>query len=196
MFIERHLSAAWRLVWEEPLFMLIGGLIVQVINVLSFGICTGPALGGYMLCLIWKLRDNRPLRLDNLLVGFSRFGPLFPYAVVPLLTVLGFIFFLVPGVIFLTWWLYTLQLMADRELPLATAMAASRQQVRETGFWSHLLFIAVITMLPNFVINAAMMVFPFVKVLQIVVMPFQCACLASLYVESFGEPHFLPNRRH
>ena len=186
MNIEGHLAAGWRLLWEDPLFVIAGGLIVQVVNIASLGVCTGPVLGGYVLCLVLRLRDGTRLDFGELFCGFQRFGALFPYAVVPLLTVIGFVFFIVPGVVLLTWWIYVLPLMAERRLPLAEAMALSRERVRRGGFWRHLLFVAVITMLPNLILNSAMVFLPFVKILQVLVMPFQCACLASLYVEAFG----------
>ena len=187
MEIEKHIGAGWRLMASRPLFVLGGGLIVQAVNVASFGILSGPLVGGFLLCLIRHLRDNEQLSLSELFCGFKKFSALLPYAVIGLLVLAGFFFFVIPGFVFMAWWLYALPLMADRGLPMGRAMAASRDTVRRAGFWPHMSFVLIITIVPNMAIHLASLVLPFLEVLQVALLPFQCGCLASLYVEEFGQ---------
>jgi hypothetical protein len=117
---------------------------------------------------------------------------LFPFFFLSILIIIGFIFLVIPGIIMMTWWLYVLLLMADKELPLGAAMAASRRKVIEKGFFMHLVFAFMITIVPALLINAVAAVLPPLKLLQVLLIPFQSACLASLYLEQFGGETNLP----
>jgi hypothetical protein len=173
--------------------MLIGGgFLIAVLNILSVGILSGPLFGGYFLLIILMLRDRRKPEFNDLFVGFARLGQLFPFFFLSILIIIGFIFLVIPGIIMMTWWLYVLLLMADKELPLGAAMAASRRKVIEKGFFMHLVFAFMITIVPALLINAVAAVLPPLKLLQVLLIPFQSACLASLYLEQFGGETNLP----
>ena len=185
MDIEKHLKNAWLFIKEEPLYAILGGFLAILMNLASIGIMAGPIFGSYMLGTVLYLRQGRRPVLADLFVGFQRLGEVMPFLVVTLLLILGFILFLVPGLIMMTWWVYVLLLMADQRMPLAEAMAASRRKVKEKGFFMHLVFIFLISFLPSLVINMAASVLPPLKLLQVLAIPIQAACLASLYLEQF-----------
>ncbi len=185
MDIQKHLENSLNIVKSEPLVVIAGGLVVVVLNLVSFGFLSGPLLGGYLLMMIHMLRDGRKPDFNDLFVGFSRFGQLFPFLFLCLLIIIGFMFFVIPGIVMMTWWLYVLMLMVDKEMPLGQAMGLSRAKVTEQGFFMHLVFIFMITCVPTLLINFAAAIFPPLEILNIILMPFQCACLASLYLEQF-----------
>jgi hypothetical protein len=186
MDFQRHLNNCFRLLVEHPLLLLGGGLLVQLLTALSLGILAGPMAGGFMLMLIGYFRGGRRPVLNDLFSGLQRFPQLFPFFFLILLILFGYAFFLVPGVIFTTWWLYALPLMADRHLSLGGAMRASRRKVGERGFFMHLVFLFMITLLPALMISVAAVVLPPLEILQFLLFPLQCGLLASLYLEQFG----------
>lgn len=186
MDIQKHLENSFNVIKSEPLVVISGGLVVVLLNLVSFGILSGPIIGGYLLMIILMLRDNRKPDFNDLFAGFSRFGQLFPFVFLSILIVIGFLFFFIPGIVMMTWWIFVLMLMVDKEMPLTQAMLESRMKVTETGFFMNLVFVFMITFVPTLLINSVAVLLPPVKILQILLIPFQCACLASLYLEQFG----------
>jgi hypothetical protein len=187
MDFQKHLRNTCLLVKEHPLLLLLGGVLIQLLIVLSLGILAGPLAGGFLLLMIEYFRDGRPPVLDDLFSGMQRILPLFPFFFLGLLVILGFFFFIIPGIIFTTWWLYTLPLMADRQLGLGAAMRLSHRKVSERGFFMHLVFLFMITVVPSLIISMMSVIIPMLEILQIFLFPLQCALLASLYLEQFSE---------
>jgi hypothetical protein len=186
MDFQRHLENCFRLLREHPLLLLAGGLLVQVLTALTLGILAGPLVAGFMLMLIGYFRDGRRPELNDLFSGLQRFLQLFPFFFLILLIAFGYALFLIPGVIFTTWWLYTLPLMADRRLSLGHAMRTSRRKVSERGFFMHLVFLFMITIIPSLMINIVATVIHPLEILQLFLFPLQCALLISLYLEQFA----------
>lgn len=170
---------------DEPLVFLFCGLILQMLIPLSFGILAGPLMGAYMLMMVCFLRDNKRPSMNDLFSGLQRFGRLFPVFFLMLLIMAGFFLFVIPGIIFSTWWLYTLVLMADKDMPLGEAMRKSKAKVSEKGFFMHFVFLFMITMVPSLLLNMAAAVMPLLGLLQMFMLPLQCGCMASLYLEQF-----------
>lgn len=194
MDIQKHLENSIAIVKREPLVVIIGGFVVVVANVMSLGILSGPLMGGYLLMMVGMLREkSREPNFNDVFAGFTRFGQLLPFCLLSLLVVVGFIFFVLPGIVMMTWWMYVLLLMADREMLLGQAMTKSRAKVLEQGFFMHLVFAFMITIVPSLLINLSSAIFPLLKILQVLVIPFQCACLASLYVEQFDRKDVSPS---
>jgi hypothetical protein len=188
MDFQSHLQNTWRLIIEQPLLLLLGGMLIQLLIVLSLGILAGPLTGGFVLMMITNFRDGRRPEFNDLFSGLPRFLQLFPFFFLGLLVMAGFFFFIIPGVIFSTWWLYTLPLMADRQLSLGTAMRLSHRKVREKGFFLHLVFLFMITVVPSLLISAVAVIIPPLQILHFFLFPAQCALLTSLYLEQFGRP--------
>jgi hypothetical protein len=187
MDIQKQIKNSLNIIKAEPLLLIFGGLLVLLLNLLSVGLLTGPLLGGYLLMIILMLREGRKPHFNDLFSGFSRLGQLFPFLFLNLLIIIGFVFLIIPGIVMMIWWLYVLMLMADKEMSLGQAMAASRAKVLKEGFFMHLVFAFMITLVPILLINFAAVLLPPLKILEIVLMPLQCGCLASLYLEQFSE---------
>jgi membrane-anchored glycerophosphoryl diester phosphodiesterase (GDPDase) len=92
---------------------------------------------------------------------------------------------ILPGIVFATWWIYTLPLMVDRRMPLGEAMRASLHKVNEKGFFIHMIFLLMITLVPLLIINVLTAMIPLLVVLKILLPPIQTGCIAGLYLEQF-----------
>lgn len=187
MDIDTHLRNAFRFVKEEPLYAILGSLIIVVMNVATLGVLSGPIIGGYFIGVLKFVRNDQKPLFNDLFAGFQRLGYLFSFILVTVLTILGFFLLFIPGLVLMTWWIYVLLLMIDTNMPLSQAMTESRKKVQEKGFFMHFVFIAILAILPTLIINSLALFLPPLKLLQLVVMPLQSACVASLYVEQFSQ---------
>ncbi|MBU0484066.1 MAG: hypothetical protein KKB30_06085 [Proteobacteria bacterium] len=185
MNIQAHLENAYQMIKKEPVIFIFGGLLVQIMIAASFGLLSGPMLGGYILMFVYYLRDRKEPTFNDLFAGLQRFGELFAYFFVGVLIFIGFFLLIIPGVILAVWWVYSLFLMADRKMPVGRALGESRDKVTAGGFIMHLVFIFMVGVAPAIIINMAAAIIPFLALLHVLVMPFQCGCLASLYLEQF-----------
>jgi len=187
MKLQIYLEDTYRLIKEEPIILILGGLVVQLATILTMGILAGPFLGGYLLLIIYYLRENRKPKFNDIFSGLKQFANLLAYFLVLLTIFIGFMLLILPGLVFATWWLYVLPLMADKKISFSEAMKLSMNKVNETGFLMHLIFLLLITVLPIMLLNFISTMLPFLFVLKILLPPFQAGCLASLYVDQFKE---------
>jgi hypothetical protein len=186
MNFQAYLENTYRIIKEEPIILILGGLLVQLLTVFSLGILAGPLMGGYYLLIICYLRDNQKPSFNDLFSGLQEFGKLFPFFLVMLLILAGFILLILPGLLFATWWLYVLPLMVDKRMDFREAMRVSRNRVNETGFLMHFVFLLLITVIPMMLLNFLSAMLPFLVVFKILLPPFQAGCLANLYIDQFG----------
>ena len=187
MNFQAYLVNTFRAMKEEPVILILGGLLVHLLTMVSMGLLAGPLIGGYFLLFILYLRDNRKPTLNGIFAGLQQFANLFPYFLVLLLILLGFMLLILPGLLFATWWLYVLPLMADRKIPFNEAMRLSMNKVNEAGFLMHFVFLLLISVIPFLLIDMVSTVIPFLLVLKFLLPPFQAGCLASLYIDQFDE---------
>lgn len=185
MNLQAHLKNMLEMMQEEFVVLFIGGCLVQLLISLSLGILTGPLMGGYLLAMIHWLETGKRCEFNDIFVGMKRFGELFSVFFMMLLILVGYFLVIAPGILMTVWWLYVLPLMAHRGLTLGAAMKASKNKVSEKGFFMHLVFLLIISMVPVFIIYVASVILPPLAVLQYFLFPLQCACLASLYLEQF-----------
>jgi predicted Ser/Thr protein kinase len=148
--IGHCLQRAIALVTGEP-WPIIGvcalvTLLVQVAYSSFIGLIVGgPLLAGLWLYFLKKARGERA----TLEMAFSGFGPQFvplflTGLVAGLLTILGFICLLLPGIYLSVIWMFPLKLIIDRKLDFWPAMELSRQVVGK-HFWKCLgLWLAII----------------------------------------------------
>jgi len=170
---------------RQPLIFILGGFLAQLVTVLSMGLLAGPVLGAYQLMMIHYLRINKEPEFNDLFSGFQRLAALFPFFFLTLIIFIGFMFLIIPGLLFAAWWLYTLPLMVDKSMGFREAMRASSNKVKEKGFFMHFVFIIMITIIPFVILNFATSIFPPLQILQILIPPLQTGCLAGLYLEQF-----------
>ena len=187
MNFQAYLEDTYRIIKEEPVILILGGLLVQLLTVFSLGILAGPLIGGYTLLVILYLRENRKPTFNDIFSGLQQFANLFPYFLVLLLIFFGFMLLILPGLLFATWWLYVLPLMVDKKMSFTDAMRLSMNKVNEKGFLMHLVFLLLVSVIPIMLINFISAIIPFLFVLKILLPPFQVGCLASLYIDQFKQ---------
>lgn len=188
MNFQAYLEDAYRIIKEEPVILILGGFTVQLLTILSMTILAGPLMGGYFLLIIYYLRDKRNPSFNDIFSGLQHFGRLLPFFLVLVLILVGFMILILPGFLFATWWIYVLPLMVDRKISYSEAMRLSMNKVNETGFFMHFVFLLLITVIPMMLLNFLSTVLPILFVLKILLPPLQAGCLASLYIDQFGEP--------
>ena len=189
MNFQAYLEDAWRIIKQEPLVLIGGGFLYQLLFFLTQGfiiIIAGPLLGGYLLLIILYLREKRRPTFNDLFIGFKQFGNLFPYFLVLLIIFIGFALLILPGLVFATWWMYVLPLMVDRKMSFSDAMRMSMNKVNETGFFMHLVFLLLVTLIPFLLLIILTATMPVLTILSVLLPPIQFGCLASLYVDQFG----------
>ena len=187
MNFQAYLEDTFRIIKAEPIILILGGLVVQLLTILTMGILAGPILGGYFLLIIYYLRENRKPAFNDIFSGLQQFANLLPYFFVLLTIFIGFMLLIIPGFVLATWWIYVLPLMVDRKISFSEAMKISTKKVNETGFFMHLVFLLLITVLPMLLLNFISAMMPFLFVLKLLLPPLQVGCLASLYVDQFRE---------
>ncbi len=195
MDFQRYLKDAGTITIRYPLLMILGGLLIQILNLVSLSLLAGPLFAGYLLMVILYLRQGQTPRFKDLFSGLNRFAELFPYFGVILLIITGFFLLIVPGLIFATWWIYTLPLMADRKMRLNEAMRLSRQRVKQAGFFTHLVFLLMIFFIPAMILNLLSAMLPLLNLLKILLPPLQVGCLAGLYLDTFADIQKTDDRR-
>ena len=80
MNFQAYLENTWRIVKLEPLVLIGGGFLFQLLFFVTQGfisIIAGPLLGGYVLLIILYLRENKRPAFNDLFAGFKQFGNLF-----------------------------------------------------------------------------------------------------------------------
>ncbi len=168
---------------EEFVIVFLGGLLIRILASCTLGILAGPLMGGYMLILLAWFRQRKKPVFNDLFSGMLRFDELFPLFFLVIMIIIGFMLLIVPGVIFATWWIYVIFLMADKKMTLGEAMNTSKIKVNEGGFFIHLVFLFMISVVPVALISMAAALIPPLAVFQYFLFPIQSGCQASLYLE-------------
>lgn len=185
MDFQGYLKNTYEMVKREPLFFILGGFVAQLLTMLSLSLLTGPFMGAYLLATILFLRQGKKPLFNDLLPGLSQIKELFSFFFLLLIIIIGFMLLILPGLVFATWWIYTLPLMVDKKMKLGEAMRVSINKVNEKGFFMHLLFLLIITIIPFILLNFAATLLPLLNILKILLPPLQIGCLVGLYLEQF-----------
>ena len=185
MDFQGHLKNVMDMMKEEFFVLFVGGLIIQVLISLTLGILAGPLMAGYLLVMIQWFKTEESCEFNDLFLGMRRFAELFSVFFLLILILFGYMLFMVPGVVMTVWWMYVMFLMADKGMPLGEAMRASKEKVSQNGFFMHLIFMVMISVVPTLLLTMIAAVIPPLAVLQYFLFPLQCACLTSLYLEQF-----------
>jgi hypothetical protein len=146
----------------------------------AFGLLVlGPLMGGLMLYFLKQIRREK-VSIETVFTGFTRrFLHLFLAGfATTLLTWLGFLCFLLPGIYVLVAWMFTLPLVIDKHLDFWSAMELSRQVVTK-HWWKFFAFAFVLGILA-FAGLLALIVGMFVMI------PLVFAALLYAYEDIFG----------
>jgi hypothetical protein len=150
--IGNCISRGWKLV-KSDFWLLVGASAVAMV-IISGGfiplvglILTGPMMGGLYALYLKKIR-GQSASLGNAFTGFSvAFGSLLgAYLVSGLLTFLGVLLCLVPGIYLGISWMFALPLVIDKKMGFWQAMELSRKVITK-HWWSMFGFVIVTALL-------------------------------------------------
>ncbi len=80
MNFQAYLENTYRIIKAEPIILILGGLVVQLLTILTMGILAGPFMGGYFLLIIYYIRENRKPTFNDIFSGLQQFANLLPTA--------------------------------------------------------------------------------------------------------------------
>jgi hypothetical protein len=140
-------SRGWVLVMSN-FWLLVGATFVANLIIGAVGLIAGPMLGGLYWMILKKLRGH-PAEFGDAFAGFSiAFLALFLGALVAgILSFMGLLLCVVPGVYLLVSWKFTLPLIVDKKLDFWPAMECSRKVV--TRHWWKLFGLGLVLMIVN-----------------------------------------------
>jgi serine/threonine protein kinase/capsular polysaccharide biosynthesis protein len=146
---------------------------------------SGPLMGGLYLCFLKRLRGEK-IRVETAFSGFraSLLQLFLASFVTEVLTVLGSLCLILPGIYLVVAWLFTLPLVIDKRLEFWPAMRLSRKVISK-HWWKFLGFLLVLGLL-----NLAGLMACFVGVF--VTLPVSFAALMFAYEDIFN-PSGLPS---
>lgn len=125
--IERgYFRRAFQIVASDPIIFVVGGIILQVLSLVTLGLMTGPAICGIVWITLKRYRGEE-IEFADLFKGFESFGATFAAGLVfSLLLGAGTILLIVPGIILGALFCFVFPFIVDRDMPFAEAMNASR----------------------------------------------------------------------
>lgn len=135
-------SRAWELV-KADFWVAVGGCAVLLILIGMIGIIAGPLIGGGYVYFLKRLRGQKT-EFGDFFAGFSlAFLPLFLCGLVSgLLTTVGILLCIIPGIYLMVAWWFALALVVDKKLDFWPAMEVSRLVVNKI-WWHVFLFYLV-----------------------------------------------------
>jgi len=129
-----------------PLFIT-GSLIYLLLSAFTFTFFAGPLVAGYMLLFVKKLRGE-PTKITDMFQGFSRFISLvIAFYVVRAIVSVGLFFFVIPGLIFGTWFFFVELLILDKNIGLFEALSINKKMVQERGLWNFVIINVILVLL-------------------------------------------------
>jgi uncharacterized membrane protein len=141
------MEQAWELV--KPNWLPLCGIFLVQIALFAMpylGACLNFIIGGAIMVGIWRailgMIDGRKPTVGMMFEGFDRFGDAFlAYLVRGILTFLGFLVLIVPGIILSLMWLFTFPVLAETRLGFWEAM--HRSAVLTEGYRWRLFLLAL-----------------------------------------------------
>jgi len=185
------ISRGWELTkahfWLVVGVCLVTGLIQGAIAAIPIlGAVAGPLLGGVInggvYYLFLKLKRGQPATFGDAFAGFSlAFVPLMLAGLVSsLLTGVGLLLCILPGIYLAVAWVFTLPLVIDKKLDFWAAMELSRKVI--TRNWWQMFGLLIVCFLVMLLGVLALVVGVFVA------MPVVVGALAHVYDDIFAEP--------
>jgi len=181
-------------VWMRHFVVLsLASVVAVVLSAVTASLLLGSLYAGLMTMALKAMRGEKP-RFRDVFSHIRRFPRLFCitwYAAI--MTVIGLVLLIAPGVLFGVWCFYMYLLAVDRDAPLDEAFVESRKAVRRYGFKKHLflLIFALVIVLgsgaagqfTNVVPKEQMALGPLnlMHLVAVLLQPFALGLLASAY---------------
>lgn len=141
--------------------------------------------------ILRRVREHRPAQYADL-QDLDLIGAFAAAAVLGIIVGIGYLLFVIPGLILTTIWLYALPLVGDRRLGVSEAMAQSRAMAARPGYMTTFATWLVGGIVVG-VIVALLSIIPVVGVVigLVAAAPFGVAYVLSMYFQAQGEGHLI-----
>lgn len=168
--------------WERFIADIINLVLFVLLGaVLSITIVLIPTVSrGFVIGILEYIRKGTKPNF-NLLWDFEGFAQVALFLVVGgALIFIGFMLFIIPGVILSVIWLYAIYFIVDQNMGFWDAMKASKEIVSKTGFMNHLVVFIIICVLNA--LGSAL-----AGLGTILTAPFSLVFLATAYIQITGK---------
>lgn len=143
MDIGKYISDSWGIYIKNFVTILISLIVMGIVSVITLGILTGSMFTGFLMLFV-KVKRGQQISVNDIFAYKGKFLPLLlGLIILGIIIGVGLILIVIPGLIFMTWWMYTLLFMVDKNMSFGDAMKASKKIVSSKGTLMHLLFLIV-----------------------------------------------------
>lgn len=136
----KWISEGWRIVESDLgfffLLSLIYSILLAVVSCTAIGaiILTGPLTVGFFYIIFQKMR-GQPVDIGGIGKGFDFFAAsVLASVITSVFITIGFIFCILPGIVLMALYMFTLPFVLEKKLDFWQAMEASRQVIKQHWF--------------------------------------------------------------
>jgi uncharacterized membrane protein len=185
MDFEKLLKDSWEKYLPQfvnlILFTFVGTVLCVTVILIPV-VMPGMAIG-----FLGYVRDGRKPEFSDLWTHWDKYIPvLFLMIVAGFLTMIGFMLFIIPGMLLSTIWLYSLYFIVDKDMGFWAAMKASQEAVKATGMGNNFVVFLLIGGINS--LGSAAAFFGVVLTL-----PFTMLILTHAYLEASRKPQSVSN---
>ena len=188
MDFKLHLEKAWRLMLDNILSLIFMTLVMLAVSFCTLGILAPVTMAGYMESILLMIREGREPKIQDIFSQMRLFFPLLGFGIIVfILVMIGFLLFILPGIIigllisFIC--LYMIPLMVDKNMGLIDACKQSSSMTLK-GEWLEQIIVFILY-------AAAMAVGSSIFVGILVTQPFATIFLLSVYDEQTGSANLI-----
>jgi hypothetical protein len=162
-------------------------LVVGVVTVLAYAWMY--AVTFHMV--LRRVRENRPAEYADM-QSLDQIGA-FAVAAVVLggIIGIGFLMFVIPGLIFVTLWVFALPLIGDRRIGVGEAMSESKNMARRLGYLTTFVTWLVGALVVGVVVGVLSVIPVIGFIIGLVAAPFVVAYVVSMYFQAQGQGSFI-----
>lgn len=158
-------------------------LVVGVVTVLAYSWMY--AVTFHMI--LRRVRDDRPAEYADM-QSFDQIGAFAVAAVVlGVIIGIGFLLFVVPGLIFVTLWVFALPLIGDRRIGVGEAMSESKDMAKRLGYLTTFVTWLVGVIVVGVVVGLLSVIPVIGFIIGLVAAPFTVAYVVSMYFQAQGQ---------
>ncbi len=152
--VEHCFSESLETYRKNFLLFVLASLTLFILGPLTFFIIMGPIQAGFMMMILYSIRNEEKPKFDDLFKYFNKFGSLILGFFVPVICCfIGLFFLVVPGFLIITVWMYVLLLIIDNDLSVVDALRESYNIVVKNNIWKHIILLLMVLVIQSIVIG-------------------------------------------
>ncbi|MFC1666476.1 hypothetical protein ACFL0P_01200 [Candidatus Omnitrophota bacterium] len=165
--------------------VLLATLLLGIISLSTLLILAGVLGGGFSWMMLNAMRrEDRKIDLGDMFRTFNKFFPLTGlFLLQSALVFMGFVLFLVPGILLGTMWLFSIFLMVDKNKNVISSLKVSWNIVRRKGLGVNLILCVI-----YLVFAGGLTVIPYIgNIVSFFLVPLAYLLLTSAYIQQVHE---------